>query len=87
MLNFRIIWLFLTDLGFFKKLGQLGPPKHPFWVWIKKTYFTNNFDLVLGYSHAKFQNNLVIFDLSRISPKIGQLGPPKPPFLTEEEEY
>ena len=37
---------------------------------------------MLGYPHAKFQNNPVIFDWSRIFPqKIGQLGTPKPLFL------
>ena len=28
--NFRIIQSFFTDLGFVKKMGQLGPPKTPF---------------------------------------------------------
>ena len=42
-------------------MGQLGPPKPPFLVWIKKTFFTDIF-FRLGYLHAKFQNNLAIFD-------------------------
>ena len=80
MTNFRIIQSIFTDLAFFL-MGQLGMPKPPFLsLDIKKNYFTNNFLFRLGYSHAKFKNNPVIFYRYRISPKIGQIGPPKPFF-------
>ena len=51
-------------------MGQLGPPKPPFFsLDKKKAYFTNNLLFRLGYLHAKFQNNPVIFYWSRIFSK------------------
>ena len=66
-------------------MGQLGPPKPHFLSLDKKT-ISPIFLFRLGYPHAKFQNNLVIFDWSRIFPKIGQLGPPKPPFFSLDQK-
>ena len=43
----------------FQKLGQLGPP---FLSLDKKKQFHQYFLFRLGYPHAKFHNNLVIFD-------------------------
>ena len=62
-------------------MGQFGPPRPPFFSLDKTNDFINNFVFRLGYPHAKFQNNTVIFDRSMNFPKIGQLGSPKPPFL------
>ena len=60
-------------------MGQLGAPKPALLVWIKNL-FHQYFLFRLGYPHAKFKNNLVIFDWFRIFPKISHLGPPKPLF-------
>ena len=62
MPNFRIIRSFLTDLRFLKKMGQLGPPKPHFFSLDKKNLFHQYFLFRVGYPHAKFQNNLLIFD-------------------------
>ena len=40
---------------------QLGPPKPPFLSLDKNNLFHQYFLFRLGYPHAKFYNNLVIF--------------------------
>ena len=52
MPNFRIIRSFFTDLGFLKKMGQLGPPKPPFLSLDKNNLFHQYFLFRLGYPHA-----------------------------------
>ena len=69
MQNLRIIRSFFTGLGFFKKMGQLGPPKPPFFSLDKNNLFHQYFLFRLGYLHAKFYNNLVNFDLFKIFKK------------------
>ena len=44
--------------------------------------FNKYFVFRLGYPHAKFWNNPVIFDQSTMFPKMGQLGLPKPPLFS-----
>ena len=43
-------------------MGQLGAPKPLFLSLDKKNLFHQYFLFRLGYRHAKFQNNQVIFD-------------------------
>ena len=43
-------------------MGQLGPPKPPFLSLDKKKLYHQYFLFRLGYPHAKFQNNPIMFD-------------------------